>query len=80
MSSEFGSLFWWQSWFIEARPCLFYPISPMFLPEQSAYEKFIQSPFQRGGLSSFICHYLVAYANLLGEPNVGGFRIHPHLQ
>lgn len=67
MSSEFGSLAWWQSWLIEARTCLSHPISPVVLPEQSAYEKFIESPFQRGTLSPFVCRYLTVYAKYAGR-------------
>lgn len=48
------------------------PKFPLVLPEQSAYEKFIQSLFHWGRLSHFICHYLIAYGKHAGRPKCVG--------
>lgn len=55
----------------------FHPKSPMVLPEQSAYEPFINSLFQRGTLSHFMCHYLLAYAEHAGRPKCVGLQVAP---
>lgn len=48
------------------------PVFPLVLPEQSAYEKFIQSLFHWGRLSHFICHCLIASAKHAGRPKCVG--------
>lgn len=57
----------------------FHPKSPVVLPEQSADETFIKSLFQRGTLSHFICHYLIAYAKHAGRSNCVGLQVAPSM-
>lgn len=59
------------------RPHFSHPGSPVVLPEQSAYEKFIKSPFQRGRLSHFICHCVTGYAKHAGKSQCADLLVSP---
>lgn len=62
-----------------ARLCLSHPELPIVLLEQFAYAKLIKSLLQRGRLSRFLCHYLIAYAKHAGRSKCVGLQASPSM-
>lgn len=60
-----------------ARLCRSHSKRSIVLPEQSACAKLIKSLFQRGTLSRFICHYLIACAKHAGRSKCVGLPVSP---